>query len=520
MSRRGAGALRVARALLAAAGFGLVPRPAAAHGFGQRYDLALPLSLYVVGAGAVVLLSFVLLAVFARGADARAGYPRVDLLRGRAGRLLTHPMLAGAVKALGLAAFVLVVVAGWIGDPRPERNFAPTCVWVIGWVGVAFVSALLGNVWTLLNPWRTAFGWLERLVARSSGRPLGLGLRPPGWLGVWPALALFFGIAWLELVAVDGAKPVLLAKAASVYSAITFAGMFAFGREVWLRTGEPLTLFFGLFARVAPTEIRVSDPGVCEACPVACRDQDGDCVDCADCFARAAPDQRELDLRPFAAGLLRHERVHPSMTCFAIGMLGTVTFDGLEETPLWVGVRRLLDPLAPGSAGERAEWVGTAGLVAVPLLLLGAYALTRRAMVLAAGRSAAPAAVAGSYASSLVPIAVGYHLAHYVSFLLVQGQLAIPLLSDPFGWGWDLFGTAGYRIDIGIVGARFVWNWSVGAIVTGHLVGVWVGHRLAQRGYVVDDGSPGAWRSQLPLLALMVAYTMLSLWIIAQPIVE
>ena len=103
------------------------------------------------------------------------------------------------------------------------------------------------------------------------------------------------------------------------------------------------------------------------------------------------------------------------------------------------------------------------------------------------------------------------------ALLLVQGQLLIPLLSDPFGWGWNLWGTARYRIDIGIVGARFVWYWSVASIVTGHVVAVVLAHHVALRTFPAPRD---ALRSQLPMLVLMVAYTMLSLWIIAQPIVE
>jgi len=111
---------------------------------------------------------------------------------------------------------------------------------------------------------------------------------------------------------------------------------------------------------------------------------------------------------------------------------------------------------------------------------------------------------------------VAYHLAHYCSMLAIAGQFIIPLASDPFGYGWDLFGTMLYRIDIGLVDARFIWYLSVAAIVTGHIIAVWISHATA---YAVFDADT-ARRSQYPMLLLMVAYTMLSLWILAQPIVE
>jgi hypothetical protein len=118
---------------------------------------------------------------------------------------------------------------------------------------------------------------------------------------------------------------------------------------------------------------------------------------------------------------------------------------------------------------------------------------------------------------SLVPIAIAYHLAHYLTYLLIQGQLVIRLASDPFGFGWNLFGTARYRPDIGIVGARFAWYTAVGAIVPGHILAVYVAHVVALREYATRRA---ALRSQLPMLVLMVGYTRVSLWIIAQPIVE
>ncbi|HSF03898.1 MAG TPA: fenitrothion hydrolase, partial [Solirubrobacterales bacterium] len=148
------------------------------------------------------------------------------------------------------------------------------------------------------------------------------------------------------------------------------------------------------------------------------------------------------------------------------------------------------------------------------LLLLAAYTAVGALMTRLAG---ATTALGGRFVFTLVPIAIAYHLAHYLSFLLIQGQLLIPLLSDPFGWGWNLLGTAGYRVDIAVIDARFAWYWAVGAIVAGHVLAVFLAHHVAER---LLPGSLAARRSQYPMMLLMVAYTMVSLWIIAQPIVE
>jgi hypothetical protein len=125
--------------------------------------------------------------------------------------------------------------------------------------------------------------------------------------------------------------------------------------------------------------------------------------------------------------------------------------------------------------------------------------------------------LAGRFVLSLVPITIAYHLAHYLSFFLLAGQFIIPLSSDPFGYGWDLFGTSLYRIDLSVINARVVWYVAVAAIVIGHIIAVWLSHEIAF--HLVGDAK-AARRSQYPMMVLMVGYTMLSLWILAQPILE
>jgi hypothetical protein len=138
-------------------------------------------------------------------------------------------------------------------------------------------------------------------------------------------------------------------------------------------------------------------------------------------------------------------------------------------------------------------------------------------MAVVSGKRLSAARLAQAFTFSLVPIAIAYHMAHYFSFLLIHGQRLVPLLSDPLGIGWDLFSTAAYRINIGIVGARFAWYSAVIAIVLGHVIAVSLAHLIAMR--LLRDRTM-ALRSQYPMLVLMVGYTIVSLWILAQPIVE
>ena len=464
----------------------LAATPAGAHGFGERYELPLPLSLYLFGAAAAVAVSFVIAGLFVRQPHAARAYPRVDLLGHPLGRLILHDGVAFALRLVALVFFFATVLAGFIGSDNPYRNIAPTLVWIIWWVGFAYVSAFAGDLWWLINPWRTIFLSAERLCQKVVGRALSLDRPYPARLGVLPAVLLLLGFSWIELVYPNPAVPLHLSWLAVGYSIFTFAGMMLFGRDTWLRHGDVFTVVFATFARFAPTEVRAGPP-------------------------------RQVLLRPFGAGLLDGAAVSSSMTGFVLLLLATVLFDGASTSPEWMKLESALAALL-SLFGELAPMaVKTAGLVAFWFILSAAYLATCAIMSLVVARQRAPLDIARGFAFTLVPIAIGYHVAHYLTFLLVQGQYIIPLVSDPFGYGWNLFGTAGYRVDIAIVGARFAWYAALAAVLTGHFAAVYFAHRKAM---AMFTGRGLALRSQVPLTALMVVYTFVSLSILAEPVVE
>ena len=472
---------------LAAALLTCLATPASAHGFGQRYDLPIPLSFYVAGVAAAIVVSFLIVGLFVREVPRAQTYPRIDLLAAPLGRWIASPPLALALRLLALAAFIITILAGLRGDQNPYRNIAPTMLWIIVWVGLAYVSAFVGNVWTLINPWRTIFEAIETINEAITGRrELSLGLRYPPVLGLWPAFVLLLAFAWLELVYPSPAVPRLIASIALAYSALTFAGMVCFGRECWLAHGEVFTAVFGTFARFAPLDMRTGD-------------------------------SRQLWLRPFGAGLLDSRDVSTSMMAFVLLLLAAVLYDGALATPEWGKLEGAIAPYLSSLGDLRLVTIRTAGLIAFWLIFCGAYVGVSAVMSAVTQQRLSPLAIARSFALSLVPIAIGYHFAHYFTFLLIQGQYIIPLASDPFGFGWNLFGTAGYRVDIAVVGARFAWFTAVTAILLGHIAAVYLAHVKAMQ---VLDTRRLALRSQIPLTALMVVYTLTSLSILAEPIVE
>ena len=466
----------------------LTSAPASAHAFGIRYDLPIPLGLYLVGGGAAVLLSFLVMARFLGHPGASGEARRFDLLGIPWLRWLGGPVMLNTVKTLAVAVFGLLLGAGFFGNADPFQNIAPTFIWVVWWVGMAFISALFGNFWALVNPWTILFIWFERGLGG-----FGPVLTYPAWLARWPVVGLFLVFAWLELIFEQGEQPRILAMLIVAYSAVTWAGMAFFGRETWLRNGEIFTAAFGLLSRFAPT---VGTAG-------------------------------QWYLRPPAVGLVSRTPASVSTICFVLLLLTTVTFDGILETPMWAGIlNRIAESQAlRGSlivlqnAGiDLIALIKTIALLTLPCLFAAVYMLFSHAIAMfGSGGRVSTRDVAGYFVLSLVPIAIAYHLSHYLSYLLIAGQYIIPLASDPFGRGWDLFATAHYRIDIGVVNAKMIWYVAVAAIVTGHVFAVYIAHVMAM--WVFGDRGV-ALRSQFPMLVLMVGYTMISLWILSQPIVN
>lgn len=508
---------RIAVALLALGGLLLTARPVAAHGFGQRYDLPVPLWLYLYGAGAAVIVSFVFVGLFAGEARATGRYPTYNLLRlGWFRRLAGSRPLLGTLRVVSVSLFLLVLASGAFGEQAVTFNFAPTFVWIIWWVGLSYFAALAGNLWPLVNPWKILFEWADALVRRASGAGIEGGEPYPRRWGVWPALLFYVAFIWLEIAFEGAPRPRNIALLAFLYSLATWAGMLWYGKDVWLRNGEAFTVYFGLLARCAPTEYRVRDPELCAACASGCGGEDG-CVNCDECFAWADPEDREISLRPWGAGLLDRAPVTLDRLAFVTFLLSSVTLDGLVVTNFWARVQTIGQPVINLFGRYDAIFAQTVGLLVVPPLFLGIYwatALLTRAL---SGDRERALVIAGRFVASLIPIALAYQVAHYLSYFLILGQLIIPLASDPFGRGWDLFGTAEYRVWVGIISARTAWYIQVATIVLGHVVAVYLAHTIALRD---APERRRALRGQYPLLALMVLYTMSSLWILSQPVVK
>lgn len=430
---------------------------ASAHGLGGRIDPRVPRWLFLYGAAAVLVISFVALSVLWKRPRFEGGRTRRPLPRSLQ-RILTSPLAEWLVRGTSLLVFVVVLLSGAAGTTS-SNSLLPAFVFIWFWVGLAFLHAVLGNVWATLSPWDT----LSRLfdVGSRPRRPY-----PKRW-GLWPATILMLGFVWMELADPARASPHHLLLAAVVYTAITLSGIAVFGREDWERHGEAFAVYFGLLARIAPLA----------------RDGEGQVV-----------------LRPPLSGLVGVEP-RPALVPFIAVLIGSTTFDGFTRSSAWLS----------WSVG----WGRTATMVWSTFGLLAAIVavgtLYYAAMAAAAALTRQPPRVmAVKFAHTLVPIAFAYAVAHYFSLLLLEGQQVLSIASDPFHRGWDLFGTSGWHVNFTLISAFLVWYVQVVAIVLGHVGGVVLAHDRAVALY-----PDRATQTQYAMLAVMVVFTVGGLLILS-----
>ena len=413
--------------------------------------LTLPTGRYILGAATVVALTALL------GALA----PRLPAFRTwRLGSFPTPPHHLGSW--LGFAALVALLATGFFGPHDPLANLLPLTVWTLVWTGLALASMLLGDLWRPIEPWTAPVTATRRLLGRTGS----VGLAR---LGHWPAVLGLLAFAWFEIVSLSPDDPPTLARAVALYWLAIFALAVLEG-PAWLRQGEALTLFFHFVSKIAPL------------------------------WRAPAGPRTELYAGPPGAQILATPPLSPSAAAFVTLILATVTFDGLHLTFWWL-TRLGLNPLEfPGrSAVTGANTFG----------LLAAWALTAAAILatVALARRLARARTpfwqeAGPAMLSLLPIAAGYHAAHYLTQLLAGLRYALAALTGRPAH--DV--TLGFLTDTASV--RLIWDTQFAIILAAHILAVLVGLRLS---------APRPALAHLPMTALMVLYTILGLWLLATP---
>ena len=408
----------------------------------------MPLWLVSYSAAFALLISFVALRIL---------WPRPRLSAASRGVALpqaiqvVQPVAHVVLRALGLAFLALTLVSAVVGSDQSVSNVAPYAVCVVFWVGIAMASAVVGDVFRAANPFDT--------IARAVRIPEHTDRADPGR---WPGAVMLLSFAWLELAYYKGCgDPRSLAWWLGGYTIAALVGARLWGRS-WLRTGEGFAALFGLIAALAPLYYDA--------------------------------ESGRLRLRAPLAGLAS-VREDAGTLAVVIVALGSTTFDGFSRTRFWNDI-----------IGQRIGWdrtfVATVGLVWVIAVVAGCWLGVTRITARMTDRD--PTEIATMFVASLVPIALGYAVAHYFSLLAFDGQSFLVLLSDPFARGWDLFGTSDNLINYRLVSTGTIAQVQVASLVGGHIAGVVAAHDRA-----VEAFEPRvATRSQYPLLAVMILYTV------------
>ena len=435
-----------------------------AHAFGERDQLPIPLWLFVIGGAAVVVLSFLL--VLRRGtAESAAPVQAPDTVPAA-----PRPRLAGA---LAVAVTLFVAFVGLTGTQETSYNIAPIFFWLLVWIVVPLSCGAVGDWTRPVNP----FAVLARLGDDAGLRKAVLARREPlEWsprLGWWPAVVLFVLLVLGELVFnLDTTKPAFVGGVLVLYAVLSLFLGLLFGPS-WLARGEVFSGLFNAWGRLG-------------------------------FFRFGAPGRRG-----FAGGLEVPFEPAAGRTVFVLLLLISINFDGLLATPQWADYERRT--IGIGTTGVEAFRVASLlVLIVVVLTVFGAFAYAASRV---GGSEDSPLRSLSALLPSLVPIAYGYLIAHYLQYLIVNGQLIIPLLSNP-GFGG---GRGAYTVNETFPPSRFYWYLSVVVIVAVHVVAVFIAHRVL-RSRARDERS--AVRSELPWLVAMVGYTAFSLFLIAQPLVE
>jgi hypothetical protein len=466
------------------------PAPASAHGVLTSEDPPLPFWLLAAGSALVLAVSFAVLARGWRRPRWEESSPRP--LPALVSRLLLNRVTEGLAGAAGVLLLALTVWSGFEGTDQVGFNFSVTFVFVTVWLGLVVLSVACGDVFRAFNPWRAlarAGGWALRRV---SGRTIADPLPYPDRVGRWPAVLGLLAFVWLELsygvrglpdegIELPGVQPEAVALATVFYSLYTFLGMAVYGVDTWLRRGETLSVYFGMFASLAPLEVR-----------------DG-----------------ALRRRPWLSGATRWAGGVPGSAALVLSAIAVTIFDDARDAlfnrwwiELWIRLTDAgLDPLAARRVTSTIFMALVLGVVA------GAFGLGLWGMRRLARGPSAPA-LARAFAHCFIPIALAFLIAHYFSFFVQQIQAQFTYLaSDPLGRGWDLLGNADHRIDFAVLGETTIWSVQVAALVLGHAVALALAH---DRALAIYPDVRDAVRSQYAMLALMVGFTLLALALISE----
>jgi YHS domain-containing protein len=445
--------------------------------------------------------------------------------------ILIHPATRFVARAIIVVLFLFIISAGLFGNQLPSKNIAPLLTWTIWWGGLIAFVLYAGSAWCYVCPWEAIADWAEGLRFWGTKKEgTGLGLKVPKLLRtIWPAIILFIALTWVELGFGVTMSPRATAWLALSILAMAFICAFLFERKAFCRYGCLVGRIMGLYSLFSPVEIRAKDREACrtcetkscykgndqgEPCPTAqylpTMHQSTYCIACMECLKSCEKKNVALQLRPWGEDIAHPFRPKYDEAYLAILLITLTGFHGLTMTAVWRQLIAWID--ATTGMGETAAFsLGMAAIMIGPGLVYAALVAISR--WLAAESTLRYRDYFIRYAYALLPIALFYHLAHNSEHLLMEGQKIVALASDPFGWEWNLFGTATWTLSP-MVDLSTLWIVQVFLVMVGHIYSLWVARRVAGP---LFKNPARAFRSQLPMLTAMILFSVMSLWLLKQP---
>ncbi len=495
----------------------------------------IPVWLFLASAGAVVGFSFILITFFGRRRP-KDEYFRHDLLQIKPLKRLVKKRCVQFIFQAPIAAlFLFTIYAGIFGTQLAGRNLSTILTWNWWWVILIFAILFLGKIYCFMCPWEAIASWIQHGTFWRKidiAHYLGLNRSWPRFLrNIYLATGLFMLLTWLELGFGVASKPIYTAYLGIAILAMTVIGFLIFERASFCRYACLIGRVSGLYALFSPVEVRSKNKEVCKncrtkdcfkgnergyGCPtflnLTTLDSNTYCILCSECVKTCPHDNVSFNIRSFGADLTKSMQTHKDEAYLSVIMLYIVSFHGLTMIPPW---SELLDAIT-GLTGVGYYGAFTIGMALPLLLLLYLYFVVVRGTRLFSGRREAfLAPMFVNYAYSLLPIAFFYHIAHNVAHFFTEAGQIIPVLSDPLGLGWDIFGTA-YTVSKPLLPMDVIWYIQIILIIIGHIIAIYIAHITSFR---IFENKTQAIRSQIPMTAFMVVYSMFSLWLVAQPMI-
>jgi len=428
----------------------------------------------------------------------------------------------------------MIIAAGLFGNQNPAMNIAPILTWTVWWGLLVILIMFAGKAWCYVCPWDAIAGWTEKLrFWKKSDDGLTLGYKWPRAIrNIAIATILFVGLTWVELGFGVTMKPAITAYLAIAMLMMAIVAALLFEKKGFCRYACLVGRVSGLYALFGATEIRSRSAQVCRSCKgkecvvgsesaygcptflnPAKLETNTYCIQCMECVQACPHDNLALNLRPWGSDLALEGKPRADEAYLALLMLSITGFHGLTMTPIW---QQLIDAIR-SSAGVGKIIGFSAGMAGLMLGPIAIYA-TLVAISKWFGKEKALNPLTYRdyfirYAYALLPIALFYHIAHNLEHLLMEGPKVVAMISDPFGWGWNMIGTANWTIPP-LISLDKLWIVQVLLVLIGHVYSLWVAQKTSLR---LFGTSKAAFRSQLPMLFGMICFSVFSLWLLKQP---